>query len=166
MAIIMILAIPTQLGLPSLLLKFVSKYEAEKKWEKLKGVITFSNIIVFAISLLTIITGVVFVRIGGFANEIEKVNTFYWGLVLLPVIALGALRSAALRGLQYVIRGLAPERVIRTAFLCLFLVLYYFLFAENLDASRAMMLHFGAATVAFIIGTWWLYKKCQAKSKI
>src|SRR5690606_18688278 len=84
---------------------------------------------------------------------------FYWGLVLVPLIALGNLRGAALRGLRHVVQGQLPEFILRPAFLVVLVLGAHFgLSARALTALDAMMLHAFASLAAFIIGAFLLLR--------
>jgi O-antigen/teichoic acid export membrane protein len=161
--LISIMAMPTQLGLPNLLVRFVAQYQAKKKWQKIKGLLKWSNWAVFILSITVIGLFYLIHNIFFNSSSAERVATLYWGLLLLPLIALGALRGAALRGLHYVVLGKLPDKVLRQAFLVLMLLISFYLFNKNISADFAMMLHVISALVAFAIGVFWLWQKLPAE---
>src|SRR5699024_571152 len=83
-----------------------------------------------------------------------QLTTFAWGLVFIPLLAFGSLRSAVLLGLRKVVQGQLPETIIRPALLICFLIGFGFFAADQLSADQAMALHVLAATVAFGIAAW------------
>ncbi|MEL7834097.1 flippase [Fodinibius sp. Rm-B-1B1-1] len=160
-ALISTLAMPTQLGLPNLLVRFVAQYQANEEWGKLKGLIKWSNWAVFVLSI-TMIGGTYFV-LRVLSLTTERLSTLHWGLLLLPIIALGALRGAALRGLRYVVLGKLPDKILRQAFLVIMVLGYFYFFNRSIYADNAMMLHVISALVVFLIGTFWLWQKLPSK---
>ena len=158
-ALITIMAIPAQMGLPNLVVRETAKAQAAGDWALMKGLWRWSSVMALAMS-------VVLMAIGGLAAWIFAASlpegglaVFYWGLVLVPLVALGNLRGAALRGLRHVVQGQLPEFILRPAFLiALVLSLHFGLSARALTASDAMMLHAVASLVAFAIGAWLLLR--------
>jgi O-antigen/teichoic acid export membrane protein len=89
----------------------------------------------------------------------DQIAVFYWGLVLIPLVALGNLRGGALRGLQHVLQGQLPEIILRPAILIvLILAVYLGMTARALTPSTAMMLHALASFLAFVIGAYLLLR--------
>lgn len=159
LSVVLILSIPTQLGLPNLLIRFIPNYESREEWAKIKGLLSFTNTAVLVLSLIIITAAFIYVWLRmSFQNEITQ--TFAWALGLLPLLALGALRASALRGLRHIVLGLAPDMIVRTvSFLILLILTYYIIGAEYFSASNAMVMHVISAGIAFIIGSYWLYMR-------
>ena len=158
--IVTILAVPTQLGLPNLIVRFVAQYQVQERWRMLRGLLKRANLVVLllSISIITLaggITGYVYEGV-----QHEKALTMFWALGLLPLLALGELRGAALRGLRHLILGLIPEKVVRWGVLALLTLLgYFFVWDGTLRPSQAMMLHAFSALLAYSLGAWWLVKR-------
>jgi len=155
--IITVLAIPTQLGLPNLIVRFVAQYQVKERWGMLRGLLRRANQIVLLISILVIgvAGGIIWYIYGGAISE--QALTLFWALGLLPLLALGELRSAALRGLRHVLLGLIPGKVARWGVLTLLTLAGYFTFwGGALRPSQVMMLHTFSALLAFLLGAWWL----------
>lgn len=158
-ALITIMAIPAQMGLPNLVVRETAKAQAVGDWALMKGLWRWSSLMALGMSAALM-------AIGGLAAWIFAANlpeggaaVFYWGLVLVPLVALGNLRGAALRGLRRVVQGQLPEFILRPVFLVvLVLGLHFGLSARALTASDAMMLHALASLVAFSIGAWMLMR--------
>lgn len=158
-ALITILAIPAQMGLPNLVVRETAKSQATGDWALMRGLWRWSSLMALSMSAALM-------ALGGAAAWIFAANlpdgglaVFYWGLVLVPLVALGNLRGAALRGLRHVVQGQLPEFILRPAFLIMLVLAAHFgLSARALTASDAMMLHAVASLVAFIIGAWLLLR--------
>ena len=81
-----------------------------------------------------------------------QLNTFFIGLLLVPLMALGALRGAMLQGLRRVVLGQLPEIIIRPSLLLLILLVVACLSSSGINADRAMEIHAVAALGAFAVG--------------
>jgi O-antigen/teichoic acid export membrane protein len=84
--------------------------------------------------------------------------TMAWALALVPLIALGNLRGAALRGLKRVVEGQLPEYLLRPAILLLLVVGSSLLVCWQASPPAAMALHALASLTAFLLGAWMLWR--------
>ncbi len=152
-AIIQILCIPAQLGFPVLIVREVAAYQVGEQWGHLKGLLKRAPLVIAAISaVLAMLAAMVgwWLSDGFTSGQLE---TLGWGLLLLPMIALGALPGAALRGLHHIVKGQLPEFVIRPGiFLILVFAFWFLLPADKASPELAMVLHVFSALVAFLIG--------------
>lgn len=89
----------------------------------------------------------------------KKLVTFAWALALVPLITLGTLRGAALRGLQRVIAGQLPEFLIRPGLLVIFLAAGALFLGGQLSSPQAMILYVLASALAFGAGAWLLWRE-------
>lgn len=164
-AVIKILAIPTELGLPNLLIRFIAQYHVQKNWKKIKGLLKFTTIAVIIISTVVISFTLISVNTGVLDLAIDKRETFMWGLALLPILALGSIRGASLRGLRYIILGLIPESLLRHAFFLGLLFIFFKLNDGNLSAAQSMSYQFFAALGAYLVGAFLLLKFLPTEAK-
>lgn len=158
-ALITIMAIPAQMGLPNLVVRETAKAQAAGDWALMKGLWRWSTLMALMMSAALMAIGAL--AAWAFSSRLPQggLTVFYWGLVLVPLVALGNLRGAALRGLRHVVQGQLPEFILRPAFLiALVLGAHFGLSAQALTASDAMMIHAVASLVAFIIGAWLLLR--------
>ena len=163
-AIVTIMAIPAQMGLPNLVVRETAKAQADGRWDVMKGLWRWASFLAFAISLVLIGAGVA--AAWAFSSRLtpEGLAAFYWGLALVPLVALGNLRGAALRGLRHVVQGQLPEFLLRPAFLIGLVLLAHLGLADRaLTAGDAMMLHAVASLLAFIIGAAMLLRARPAE---
>lgn len=166
-AIIKIIAIPTELGLPNLLIRFIPNYYSKNKWGYINALLKFTNGAVVSISLSIILISVLLINLDVIQLTGIKLNTFYWGLALLPILALGNLRGAALRGLKHFVLGLVPESIFRHVFFIVSLLIFFYFKGEKMSSVEGMGLQVAAFFLAYLIGAYWLLKKIpqEAKSK-
>ncbi|MDN5851202.1 MAG: polysaccharide biosynthesis C-terminal domain-containing protein [Nitrococcus sp.] len=158
-AIVSVVAIPAQLGLPHLVVRETAKAQSTENWGAMKGIWRWASAItgVFSLTLMTI--GGLFIWL--FADMLSSIQatTLAWGFLLVPLIALGNLRGAALRGLRHVVQGQLPEHVLRPGLFIVFLLLLALALPQrDVTAAEAMELHACAAAVAFLIGGLLLYR--------
>jgi O-antigen/teichoic acid export membrane protein len=165
-AIISILAIPTELGLPNLLVRYIAKYQAHEQWGDIKGLIKSTNSLVLAISSFIVISVLLVLKSGVLKFDETELSTLYWGLFLLPIIALGSIRGATLRGLRHIFLGLSPEYMIKQILFIIFLVIAnQWLIEQDITPVLAMSFNAISALIAYIIGLIWFFKLVPNKVK-
>jgi O-antigen/teichoic acid export membrane protein len=127
-----------------------AKYHYREEWGLLHGLLRRANQVVLGFSLvLGLIAGSVAWLLSGRADPVQ-IETYLWGLLLVPLIALGHLRGATLRGLHRVVQGQLPEMMLRPALLLLFAGTAGLL--NTLTPQGAMAIHVLAAALAYSIG--------------
>lgn len=165
LAVVNLLAVPAQFGIGTVLIRFCSAYENEESWGLLRGLLQWSNVIVLWISLLFAgIATVVFLLWPAVLPEGDH-RAIWLSLTLLPVIALGDLRSAALRGLHRFVTGQVPELIIRPAGVLLIVWALHRSSDVPIDASTAIYANLTASILAFIAGAYWLFGALPAPAK-
>lgn len=150
-AIITLLALPSQVGIPTLLVRETAKAQAHEAWPRMKGLWAWATrtILVTSVAIAVIAAIVVAWRGDRIGSELRW--TLAAGILLVPLIALGNARGAALRGLRLIVRGQLPETVLRPLMLVSFVGLAWWL-GGQVSAPAAMVWHALAAAVAFAIG--------------
>lgn len=156
-ALVILCAIPAQAGLPTLLVREVAAYEARGGWRLMRGLLRRANqAVAAATAAIALVSALVGIFLGDRVAEGE-LAIYAWGLALLPLLALGNLRGAALRGLRKVVRGQLPELLLRPGLFVLALTVVA-VAGAGVSPGMAMALHAGAALVAFLIGAWLLLR--------
>jgi len=155
-ALVSLMAIPSQLGLPQLVIRETAKAQAHEHWGLLRGLWRWSTLAVWCFSIIVAVLAFIFIR--AFGGQIDDVQhkTILVGLLLVPLVALGNLRGSALKGLRYVIIGQLPESIIRPSILLL-MVCGIWLFGSHVSSVQAMGMHIIAAAVAFSAGAIMLW---------
>ncbi len=152
-ALMMVLAIPTQLGLPQLVVRETAKAQAKGDWGLMRGVWRWSTIGVLLFTLVIAVITAIIVAFMDRGISQEKSSTLLFGIVLVPLVALGNLRGAALRGLRRVVMGQLPENIIRPGIFIVFIFLSVLVLPGfSLTPAIAMGVQVVAAIIAFIIG--------------
>lgn len=160
-AVITLLAIPAHAGLPPLIVRETAKAGAKRDWAMMKGLWLWSNRFIAVVSL-GVVAAVGFALLFGeqwFGGE--RRSTLLAGLLLVPSIALGLSKSAALRGLGKVVIGQLPDNIVRPGSLLILLVAAMWLvpgIATN--PQGAMLLHVLAGLLALGLATILLRRSC------
>jgi O-antigen/teichoic acid export membrane protein len=87
----------------------------------------------------------------------QRLITFLCALALVPLIALGDLRGAALSGLRHVVTGQIPEFLLRPGIFTLLLAVAFLAGKSSLSAPMAMALYVVSSALAFGVGAWLLW---------
>jgi O-antigen/teichoic acid export membrane protein len=153
-ALVSLLALPAESGLPHLVIRETAKAYVANRWD------TISNLWHWATRAVVLISAAITLSAAGIALVVAarftriELGTFAWGLALIPLLALGNVRGASLRGLRRTSLGQVPEYVLRPSlFLCLLFAYGVMFGPARLTASNAMMLHVCSAAGTFIIAT-------------
>jgi O-antigen/teichoic acid export membrane protein len=165
-ALVGMLAIPTQMGLPEFILRQVARYQARNQWDHLRGLVVRANQVVLAASTVLLVAAVStawFVR-DRFDNE--ALLAFLTALILLPILSMTALRLSILRGLRYPLLGQLPETLIRPGLFGLALLVVATTMSEGwLTPVSAVAISVAATIVAFCFGAAFLAKRLPAEVK-
>lgn len=150
-AVVTIVGIPLQSGLPELTLRETSRGLAQSQPCLVRGVWEWSAKVGIISSLLIVllIGPVLIVWQGGFRSISGEVMA--WALLLVPIMALGNLCAAALRGLHRVVIGQLPELALRPGLMLLFVGALAVMRGE-LSPPQVMALHVSASFLTLAIG--------------
>lgn len=167
MAVITVLAIPVQAGMPALAMREIAGYEVTGQWGKFRGFLQWINLNVVLFAALVILLAALVAWVWGDQIDSQQLATFRWALLLLPLMALGALRGAVIRGMRKVVLGQLPEQILRPFFLIVTLAAVLLWGGQDnpLTPFMAMGLHAAAAALAFVTGAWILWRLIPASVK-
>ncbi|SEF40171.1 Membrane protein involved in the export of O-antigen and teichoic acid [Alcanivorax sp. DSM 26293] len=165
-SIVTILAIPAQVGMPTLIVRETAKARALEQWPIMKGVWYWAARMILAISFILAIGGLAVGLLWRDQMGDEYFYTLIGGLILVPIMAIGQCRDAALRGLRQIIKGQLADSVIRPLLLSILVGGLPLIFAVSISPSSAMMLHVLAAMIAFFVGftLFYLFKPKELSS--
>lgn len=164
-ALVLLLTVPTGLGLPVLIVRLLASYRVQQQWGLMRGLLTRANQIVLGASLaMAAVTIAASIAMSSRLGHSEVV-TVCLATLLIPLMALGATRAAALRGLHHVVRGQAPENLVMPVLLLIFLASWHFLVGTHADFApeHAVAARLLATIIAFLIGSWWLLRRIPAE---
>lgn len=165
MAVFVLTSVPTTLGLPTLVIRLLASYRVHDEWGLMHGLLRRTNQLVIALSVVIASVGAATIWLLSERLGAEQVQTLWWAMALLPVSAVAALRSAALRGLHHVVLAQLPESLIRPI-VFIALLLLWTLLAVRWDwvasADVAMGLRVAATAVALGFAVWALRQRLPA----
>lgn len=157
-AIIAILALPVQMGLPTLIIRETARACANQDWLLLRGIWSWSGRVIIASSLLMLGAVLAWLNINGDSMSSHRLSAFLWGLPLLPLLAFAEARGAALLGLGRIFQGQFPDQVLHPLLLALFAGSAAWLFSIQVTAKTALTFSVLAAFAAFILGAAFLVR--------
>lgn len=156
LSVVTLLAVPVQMGLPTLVIREVARYQFASRWDCLRGLLQRAN---QAILFLSIMVGIPALMLGFWlfdTMEPTQLATLAWAFLLLPLAAFNRLREAALQGLRHVVLAQIPDKLfLPTAFLGLVVVVSV---TFGLTPPLAMALYATSVGMAFMLGTIFLVR--------
>ncbi len=164
-ALVALLTVPTGLGLPTLVVRLLTAYRVHQQWGLMRGLLVRGNQAVLGASLVIALTAAA--AIWGLGDRLGLTHTavYILALALIPMTALGAMRSAALRGLHHVVLGQLPENLVMPG---LFVALLAALSTTGyvLSPQAAVGLQLCAVSVAFVVGAWLLLHRLPRQVRL
>lgn len=155
LVVITILSMPALAGLPQLIIRETSRSIVKEEFQKVKGLWQWAFRIVVKNTVFALVVAVI-VMLLGISRAREHAGTILWALLLIPLNALGNLRSAGLTGLQRVWQGQMPEFLVRPV---IFLILLFMILQiTDITPGSAMAINAFSAFIAFISGAWLLWR--------
>lgn len=165
MSIISMVTIPTEFGLPQLVTREVASAQVRQDWPLIRGVLHWANRTVICLSAVMAAAGLV-----GWLVFHKKFSTdlgyaLLPGLLLVPLVPLGNLRGAALRGLQQIVRGQLPEIILRPAMFSLLLLVASLFLPMGLTPAVAIAMQALAAGATLVVAAYMLRKIMSASQE-
>lgn len=157
-AIITILSLPVQMGLPTLIIRETAKACANQDWSLLRGIWSWAGRTITASSLLMLGAVLIWLIIYGDSMSPHRMEAFLWGLPLLPLLAFADARGAALLGLGRIFQGQFPDQVLHPILLALFAGSAAWVFSMQVNAKVALSFSVLAAFSAFVLGAVFLVR--------
>lgn len=158
LSIATLLAVPVQLGLPTLVVRNTARLKQSGEILQMYRLWSWATLVVLVVSAAMLIP-VWFLAPLVFAPSLTP-PLLLTVLALVPLMAAGALRAAALRGLGHVIQGQLPETVFRPALILALISAVLVLRtgrgpdsgAGGMQAQDALLVNLLATGLAFIAG--------------
>ncbi|MEM6681502.1 MAG: oligosaccharide flippase family protein [Pseudomonadota bacterium] len=166
-AVVGILALPAQFGLPVLVLRETAAALATRDWPILKGIWLWAIAVATAMCALSIAAGFTATLFAGSHFSVAEISTFYWGLALIPLLVFVRLCTAAVRGLQYRVTGQVPDAILRPGTLALILLTTALVYpGYQFSSNGAMRFHCIAASAALLASAiiFWAVKPDEIKT--
>ncbi len=149
MAIISVLMVPTEFGLPQLLTREVAAAHTKKDPGTIHAVLRWATKVSLAIALAIALALLAWLMIWGDGVQSPLAMPLLAGALLVPVAAQVSMRCAALRGLQQILKGEYPDVLLRPLFFSLLLLMAPWLLGP-LTPTMAMALGVTSAFMALV----------------
>jgi len=155
LAIIMLTASLVQIGVPQLVVRETAREVACGDWCVVRGLWRWSNAVVLSSSMLGLLAVVTYI-ISSPGLDSPRGTTMTVGLLLIPLIAITAVRASCLRGLMRMIWGLLTDSVFRLGFLLLFVTVFALSvnMRNQITPQIVMGLHLLAGLIAFLLSVF------------
>lgn len=158
-SLIMLITIPIQVGLPNLIVRETARGMIEGRSDLVQGLWRWSGRLVAILTLAMMLLAIPLLPMWRGGVSSTQGLALVWAFVLVPLLALGNLPGAALRGLKQIVAGQLPQYVIRPALFVGLLIGVSLLVDQELAAPSVMALHVSAALIALVVGAWMLWQK-------
>lgn len=154
---VIIASVFSSLGLPTVITRFGAIYFINNNWNKLKGILAFSNKRVFICSI--VITLIILLLLVMDVIEVASKNYIFIALPIIVFLALSTIRTGLLTAIEKVNLSQLPEMIIRPIlFFIVILILYY---AGVLDGYTAIISYTIINGIIFLIGAYLVKKYTQ-----
>ena len=157
-ATISLLSVPSEFGLPTLVVRETARGMLNQDYASVQGVWRWTGRATTLISLTLVVLTLAGIWLFKEPLTSQRLITFLWALALVPLIALGDLRGAALSGLHRVVAGQLPEFLVRPGIFALLLAVAALAGNASLSAPMAMALYVFSSALAFGFGAWLLWR--------
>lgn len=155
-ALVLVLAVPTGVGLPALVLRETAKAMQTHDHAVLWQLWRWASLAIMFAALIVMTGAALITLVFGYGATTPEV--FWIGMLLVPLIAVGAVRGAALQALNRPFAAQFPQMVLRQGLhLVLFLLFALTAVAGAPSPTMAMALNVAAAVVAFSVGAYLLF---------
>lgn len=160
LSLVAVLSIPTQFGLPILVIREFAIYHVEKSMGLMRGLSLRAHQFVLISSILVCTTTFIWILKNPASYSVEKKYALLISLLLIPILSFGALRDAMLRGLNHIIKSQLSENLIRPFLLMLGLSFFIFIIKEPITVQGVLVFYVLCSLISFIIG-WTLFNKIK-----
>ncbi|PWG61338.1 oligosaccharide flippase family protein [Spiribacter halobius] len=151
-ALVWLMVVPAELGLPMLVVRETARARAHHRWDLMRGVWRWAAVMAIGLAVgVTLVAGSAAWTLAARFSA-EQLATFAWGVLLAPLMVLGNLAGAALRGLRHVLQGQLPDLVIRYSLALALCAVGALVAGDAFTPDVAMALHAAAAAVALLAG--------------
>lgn len=150
-AIVTLAAVPSQLGLPTLVVRETTRAIETKALGQMRALWRWAHGFIAASSFAVIILFVLWLRMSGDNGGTIGIEA-YIALLLIPLMALSELRAAILRGLGHDLLSQMPEHLIRPALFALGLLVMLLISRWPLSVEAAFAVQTGAVGLATLFG--------------
>lgn len=162
-ALVQMIAIPSELGIPGLAVREVAVANAQKDWGRMRSFIRWAQGTIGLLSLVCASLGAAALLIWGDRIDPVRLSGIWLGLLLVPLVSLNALRGSLLRGLRKVLLGQVPEQIVRPLVLLLLLLVLPLVGIAIDSPLVGLAAHITSVAIAFTVGLILFYRNRPAE---
>jgi len=157
-AFVGIASIPARLGIPTVVMREISRYRATQNYSYIKGVIRFSHMIVIGFTILVLSVLIILANSQNTIIDSMYEDTLEIAGLIVIILPLISLRTGILQGLNKVVVSTIPESLIKPL-LFILMVAAYFSISGDMTTSPVIMMRFEvfASLLSFVVG-YYLYR--------
>lgn len=160
---ILLLQIFAELGIRNILVREISIYCTNEKWNLVKGIILWANLAVLTSSIFVIVISVVSTHSFDLIPSESTSIVFIIALLTLPLAVLTVVKQGIMRGLNYVVSGQIPELLVQPLVFFALLLVIYLSPTIPINLSSVMLTKLASLLLGFLIGFYLLSKVMPKK---
>lgn len=157
LSIVALLNMPSQFGMPLIVTREFAALHVKSLWSLMKGLELRAHQFVCVVSIFIILLALIFISNNPLQYKELKVDSLYIALSLVPILSLGAIRDAMLRGLRHVLLAQLSESLIRPLLLALGL-LYILTFSTYQPSPSELLLYYAVCSLVSFFISWVIYQ--------
>lgn len=156
LAVASVATLPAYAGIATLTVRETAAAYATRQWGLAKGILRWSLRFTLIQSLM--VAAVLTVLLVIFFGQVSSAEywTALWGILLIPVLAFSALRTALMRGIGEPVKGIALEALVKPGMLLIGVSIAAL--AHWLTPAAAMAWNVVSCLVAIVLGFWWFQR--------
>jgi O-antigen/teichoic acid export membrane protein len=157
-----LLGVPAMLGLEQLVVRGVAAADAQNDTGRVRGLVTWSIRIIAVVSVVSAVIGGAIAELAGVIPPGGEM-ALWVAMVLVPLTALVRVMQAAVRGLEHVLAGFAPELAVMPLLSLAFVGVAVVLVGPGFDAVTAVFAHVIAAVAGVLAAMWLLLRRIPSR---
>lgn len=152
LALVSLVNVPLQLGLPTLVVRQVTMYRQGEQWGLLRGILLWAHRLILGAS-----TGIGLLAVAAYALRTKLwfswTPAMIWALALAPIMAGNRTREAALQGLRRIAWAQAPDQLVTPLAYVACLAALSTTASGHAQPQTAMALYVACALTGFVTGS-------------
>lgn len=151
-----VLLLFSKVGCDNLLVKYVSAYQTQKDWKKLRGIFQFSHIITIVASLIIAVITIAITFLLKETINLDLIYTFWIACLILPLLTITQVHRSIFQSLKLIALAEFPHLVLRPIILVSFIAVVYFIFHQPINSILVISFNSITTIIIFLFGIYWL----------
>lgn len=146
MAVVLLLVVVAQFGMPLLLVREIAIYREKGMWSEINGILRFATILGLSISV-----GLIILVLFAYQWIDSELNSeLLYALILIPILVLSGLYGAAIRGCKKIFFAQLPELVLRPMIFLVILVSYFTVSNLDITVRTTILFYVASSFMVFV----------------